>query len=52
MTRETRFTKGFDQILQAAGIDAIKLPPGRKKLNVHAELVPQKRVLGTSDSFC
>jgi len=35
--RDTTFTEGFDQILQAAGIEAIKLPPQSPNLNAYAE---------------
>ena len=35
--RDTKFTEGFDQILQAAGIEAIKLPPQSPNLNAYAE---------------
>ena len=35
--RDAKFTEGFDQILQAAGIEAIKLPPQSPNLNAYAE---------------
>jgi transposase InsO family protein len=35
--RDTKYTEGFDQILEAAGIEAIKLPPKSPNLNAFAE---------------
>ncbi len=35
--RDTKYTVGFDQILEAAGIEAIKLPPKSPNLNSFAE---------------
>jgi putative transposase len=35
--RDGKFTEGFDQILQSAGIEAIKLPPQSPNLNAYAE---------------
>jgi len=35
--RDSKFTEGFDQVLQGAGIEAIKLPPHSPNLNAYAE---------------
>ena len=35
--RDSKFTDGFDQILAAAGISAVKLPPKSPNLNAYAE---------------
>jgi transposase InsO family protein len=35
--RDAKFTEGFDQILESAGIEAIKLPPQSPNLNAYAE---------------
>jgi transposase InsO family protein len=35
--RDGKFTAGFDQVLQGAGIEAIKLPPHSPNLNAYAE---------------
>ena len=35
--RDTKYTVGFDQILEAAGVEAIRLPPKSPDLNVYAE---------------
>jgi transposase InsO family protein len=35
--RDSKFTEGFDQILQGAGIEAIKLPSKTPNLNAYAE---------------
>ena len=35
--RDSKFTDGFDQILAAAGISAVQLPPKSPNLNAYAE---------------